>query len=138
MEEQDLKFYYSLRVEIFALFKFIFFRHLRIRDLMHISVGRIPQDEVIDLYQNTIAVLDIEHINQNGLTIRSMEVLGAGLKLITTNKNIINEDFFSEKSIMVIDRQNIKMDSTFFDHDQISPLDKKYTLKLWLSHILQF
>ena len=80
----------------------------------------------------------IEHINQNGLTIRSMEVLGAGLKLITTNKNIINEDFFSEKSIMVIDRQNIKMDSTFFDHDQISPLDKKYTLKLWLSHILQF
>ena len=138
MEELGLNFYYSLRVEIFALFKFLLFRHLRFKDLAYISIGRIPQEKVMELYANTIAVLDIEHIKQNGLTIRTMEVLGAGLKLITTNKNIIYEDFFSEKSIMVIDRQNIEMNTRFFDHDQTLPINKKYSSKLWLSHILQF
>jgi hypothetical protein len=138
MEEQNLNFYYSLRVEFFALLKFILFRQLKLRDLPHISVGRISQDRVIDLYSNSSAVLDIEHLKQNGLTIRSMEVLGAGLKLITTNKNIIYEDFFSKKSIVVLDRENINLDITFFNNDQIAPIDKKYSLKSWLSHILQY
>lgn len=138
MEEQKLNFYYSLRVEFYALLKFILFRQIKLRDIPYISIGRIPQDRVIDLYSNSFAVLDVEHIKQNGLTIRSMEVLGAGLKLITTNKNIVNEDFFSKKSIMVLDRENINIDITFFNKNQITPIDKKYSLKSWLSHILQF
>ena len=47
MEEQGLNFYYSLRVEIFALFKFLLFRHLRFKDLAFISIGRIPQDKIL-------------------------------------------------------------------------------------------
>ena len=40
------------------------------------------------------AVLDIEHPKQVGLTMRTFEVLASGRKLITTNRSIINHEFY--------------------------------------------
>jgi hypothetical protein len=132
-----LNFHYSLRVELLALFKFVFFRQLKLVDLPYISIGRISQNDVIKLYSNTIAVLDVEHIEQTGLTMRTIETLGAGVKLVTTNINIRNEDFFSENKIMVIDRVNPMISPSFFKGKEPERLDQQYSINSWLKQVLR-
>jgi len=48
-------------------------------------------------------VIDIVQKGQSGLTMRAIEALAAGKKIITNNKNIINEPFYNTKNIMIID-----------------------------------
>jgi hypothetical protein len=48
-------------------------------------------------------VIDIVQRGQSGLTMRAIEALAAGKKIITNNKNIINEPFYNNKNIMIID-----------------------------------
>lgn len=138
MINYGLKFHFSLRVDFLALFKFIVFRQLRVSDLPYISIGRISQQDVAKIYSNASAVLDIEHHKQNGLTMRTMEVLGAGLKLVTTNHNICNEDFFKEDNrIMVIDRENPSLNKDFFTRNTSQSFDQRYSIKSWVKCILQ-
>jgi hypothetical protein len=59
-------------------------------------------------------ILDIQHPSQTGLTIRTIEMIGAQKKLITTNADIVNYDFFDEQNILVIDRQNPILNPDFF------------------------
>jgi hypothetical protein len=138
MINYGLKFHFSLRVDVLALFKFLAFRQLRISDLPYISIGRISQQEVAKVYSNALAVLDIEHNKQNGLTMRTMEVLGAGLKLVTTNHNICDEPFFKKDIIMVVDRKNPRLSRDFFTSNTTQSLDQRYSIKSWIKCILQY
>lgn len=85
------------------------------------------------------AILDIEHPNQNGLTMRTFEVLASGKKLITTNSNIGNCDFFDSKRICVINRDHPILSESFFNSDPLPLPDsffEKYSLDGWLKEIL--
>ena len=104
-------------------------------DLKYITVGRISQERIIEAYSNASAVLDIEHHKQNGLTMRTLEVLGAGLKLITTNKNIRKEDFYSESNVLIIDRGMPNIDKDFLLRRSNIPLSKKYSIESWIKCI---
>lgn len=67
-----------------------------------------PYNYSFDYYLKRVkesnAVLDISHPNQTGLTLRSIETLGANRKLITTNEDIINYPFYNDAQIMIISR----------------------------------
>lgn len=65
----------------------------------------LPYAEVLRVMQGSVAVLDIEHPGQRGLTMRTFEVIGARKKLITTNREVIHYPFYSPERIQVIDRQ---------------------------------
>ena len=56
------------------------------------------------VFETSRAILDIEHARQTGLTIRTLEVLGAGKKLVTTNAAIRDYAFYDPARIQVIDR----------------------------------
>jgi hypothetical protein len=60
-------------------------------------------------------LLDIHRKEQNGLTFRVFESLGMNKKLITTNPDIINYDFYNPNNIHVIDEENIRFDAEFFN-----------------------
>lgn len=135
-KREGLKFKFSLRVDLFALFKFILYRQLSILDIPYISIGRMSQENVVNVYSNSTAVLDIEHNQQNGLTMRTMEVLGAGLKLVTTNKNIYQEDFFNEERILIIDREKPILTKSFFESAPLAPINPNYSIRSWLKLIL--
>ncbi len=73
------------------------------------------------------AVLDLAHPNQTGLTIRTIEVLfGAKRKLVTTNKDIANYDFYDEDNILIIDRNNLEIPKSFFEK-AFNPYSKTFT-----------
>ena len=90
---------------------------------------------------NSFAIFDIEHPLQRGLTIRSIEALGAGKKLITTNKSIVEEDFYNPKNIYILDRESLlEIPLSFFD-SPFQPIAEdiyyKYSISGWIDEIFQ-
>ena len=54
------------------------------------------------------AILDYNAYNQTGLSLRTMEALFFKKKLITSNKNIKNYDFYNKNNIFIIGEDNWK------------------------------
>ena len=71
---------------------------------------------------------------------RTIEILGLKRKFITTNKDIVNYDFYNPNNIMVIDREQPQIDFNFFDlpYEELDDnLYNKYSLKNWILEVLK-
>lgn len=122
---------------------------LMLRKLVDRSIGKLDPSRflfkpmslemIISCLAECDTVVDIEHTNQTGLTMRTFESLAAGKKLITTNKTIMQHDFYDPKRICVIDRRNPSIPSEFLV-SKAPPLSddfvKRYSLTGWLMEIL--
>jgi hypothetical protein len=99
----------------------------------------LRRDKVSDIFFESLAVLDIEHTNQNGLTMRTFEAIGARKKLLTTNSSIIHTDIYNPNNICVLDRDDISIPKLFFDtpYQNLSKsIYNKYSIDGWLNEIL--
>lgn len=94
--------------------------------------------EVNKYIKRSKILLDIHRKEQNGLTFRVFESIGLNKKLITTNPNIVNYDFYNPNNILVIDEKNMNFDLTFFK-TAYEPIPKniydKYTLEQWVNTV---
>ncbi|MBO0591353.1 capsular biosynthesis protein CpsH [Cellulophaga sp. E16_2] len=100
----------------------------------------LNKDGVLDIIKHSNCVLDIQRSVQSGLTMRTLEVLGAKKKLITTNKDIVNYDFYDKNNIFVIDRDNITFPLEFIKgkyHDIDSSIYEKYSINSWLREVFK-
>ena len=94
--------------------------------------------EMDQLFRDSRCVLDSPQDGQLGLTIRVLEALGAKKKLITTNKDIKNYDFYREENIYIYDG-NIDMDNVFFKKPYVEVdrhIYERYSIRSWLEEIL--
>ncbi|MNR06809.1 hypothetical protein D3C85_1229020 [compost metagenome] len=93
----------------------------------------------LDLIMKSKATLDMAHSQQTGLTMRTIELLGAQKKIITTNSDIVNYDFYDSQNILVIDRENPHFDTAFFKAE-FNPTPEqilhKYSINEWLKRML--
>ena len=75
---------------------------------------------------------------QSGLTSRTLESLGSKRKLITTNGNIVDYDFYNKQNIYILDRDSPMLNTEFFSTD-LYQLDyavySKYSLESWLINL---
>jgi hypothetical protein len=76
-------------------------------------VQPITSGEVASLISRSRAVLDIERTVQTGLTMRTVEVLASGRKLVTTNSYISNSNLYNSNNICIIDRDNPVISESF-------------------------
>lgn len=113
-EKQNLIFKSHLYITKLALLRLLVKRVITFKDIRFFKTFSASSDQIIKTYNETVAVLDVELSIQNGLTIRTFEVLGANLKLVTTNNNIKKESFFDAQQVLVINRNNIKIPVEFF------------------------
>lgn len=84
-------------------------------------------------------VLDIAHPDQSGLTMRTIELIGMQKKIITTNKDIINYDFYHPDNILIMDRESTFIDRNFIDSDYVPlsfDLINRYSINQWLKRML--
>jgi len=105
------------------------------------SFNPIAQDLLYEIYSSSSIILDIEHPNQQGLTMRTLESIGAGKKLITTNKSIQHYDFYNTNNIAIIDRyaSEHQIDPRFWDSPYQKPdecIYFRYSLKSWIREVL--
>ncbi|MEW6857184.1 hypothetical protein QYR58_03535 [Streptococcus iniae] len=104
-------------------------------NISEFSFVKKNSQEIIKTILDSKVVLDIQHPNQTGLTMRTIEMIGLNKKIITTNNSIVNYDFYNKNNILIIDRHNIEIDREFFE-TEYSALNqdvyKKYSLEFWL------
>lgn len=81
-----------------------FCKHLKMMwpDKSLIKLCKLPFRRYYEILSRSRFVLDIPSEKQSGLTMRTMEALSVGCRLITTNKNIKQEPFYNEESIFII------------------------------------
>ncbi|MEQ9772523.1 hypothetical protein ABRQ03_16955 [Pectobacterium jejuense] len=129
-------FVYFYCPSIFVFFyKKYFSKELKDVSIKQVSFVPMSSKDVLDIIGGSHCVVDIPHSAQRGLTMRTIEMLGAGKKIITTNKNIEEYDFFLKDNIYVLDDENTDglHDFLLKDYRQL-PLDiyTKYSLRSWL------
>ena len=97
----------------------------------------IPFDLMTDYYKRAKCIVDINHPHQSGLTMRTIETIGGGKKLITTNSFIKREPFYNDKMIQVIDRKEIVLDDRFFETKLEYEHIEKLEISNWLDELLK-
>lgn len=103
-----LRYLFSSPLTLFRLWPYIHFKPLSPHLLAYI-------------YSSSRCIVDIHHPNQSGLTMRVIESLLSGLKVITTNSYVLNEPIYSPDRVMMIDRQEPLFAQSFLS-SQFSPI----------------
>lgn len=80
---------------------------------------QLNYEEYLQMVSQSRAILDISNPGQDGLTMRVMEALFFHKKLITTNEDIVNYDFYRPENICVLNILNINIPEEFFKIDYI-------------------
>lgn len=111
------------------------YRGIKITEL---NYKKLSFDQVIDLYKKSQAVIDIPAEYQNGLTIRTFETLAMHKKLITSNKNIVECDFYHPDNIYIVEGDYELPTKEWFDKpfSMADDIIKKYSLTKWLNVLL--
>jgi len=139
-KEKKLKnfaFYYSPSRLVFFFFK-LFDESFKKFKYKNISFKSLKHEEIINLYKDSKVILDINHPNQRGLTMRVFEALGSSRKLITTNTDIKQYPFYNTNNVYVIDRNDISLDYGFFELPFIEineDLYHKMSISGWLEEL---
>jgi hypothetical protein len=118
----------------------LFNHSVKKEDFNLIRFKTITLSENIEKIQKSIALLDIELTYQSGLTIRTIESVGSNRKLITTNKDIVNYDFYDSNRIFLLNREQPVIPIDFIN-EPMKTYDKnileKYSLKGWIKDIFK-
>ena len=112
------------------------FKHTKINDFAY---EKLSFEKVYEIYDKSKTVLDIESITQTGLTMRTLEIIGLHKKLITTNPDIVNYNFYNENNIQLLDRNHPKVDEEFINRQylELEPsIYKQYSLESWIQNVL--
>jgi thiol-disulfide isomerase/thioredoxin len=99
----------------------------------------VPLSEVNDYADRSKVLLDIHRDGQIGLTFRIFESLELEKKLITTNTDIKNYDFYNPNNILIIDKNNPIIPTSFFEnkYEKIpESIYKKYTVEGWIENVI--
>lgn len=108
-------------------------------NFLTITKNHISLSEVNEFIEKSNTLLDIHRDNQSGLSFRVFESMGLHKKLITTNFNVKDYDFYNENNILVIDAENPKINLDFFKkpYEEIPEnIVLKYRLTGWVKEFI--
>lgn len=118
--------------------KFIITKDGRLSKEKHYYQQSIPYEKVIDYDTRSRAILNITMENQEGVTMRDMESVAIGVKLLTTNKNIVNKDLYNKNNVFILGINDIKELPEFLDKEYVDILHKikvNHTFEAMLNEI---
>lgn len=101
---------------------------------------RISYYQVLEYISKSKAILDYVSERQIGLTLRPLEALFFRKKLITNDMSIIDRDFYNDKNVFVIGKDDIKELYVFLSSPFIEVEKKirdKYDFKEWIERFYE-
>lgn len=99
----------------------------------------VAKSEMVKLIARSRIIVDIERSVQRGLTMRTIEMLGAGKKMISTNASVTSCDFYHPSNIAVIDRNDPVLDERFLSAEYVKPAPsvlERYSLSAWVNEVV--
>lgn len=141
-QNEGIRFYSYLYLQSIILYMYYkrkerVFKNSQLSEFHFKPLNTIETRKII---ASSKVVFDICNKNQNGLTMRSIEAIGGKKKLITTNKTIIDYDFFDQNNILVINETddfhkiNSFMRLKYINYPK--ELYQKYSLRNWIKQVL--
>lgn len=100
-----------------------------------ISNRFLPYEDVLKGLMESRAILDLPKPGQTGLTLRSLEALYFGRKLITSNVDIMDSDLYFKENVFVIGHDSWSELRVFLDgpmHSCGDDLLERYSFADWL------
>jgi hypothetical protein len=100
---------------------------------------KLTFDDSVKEMAKSRVIVDIEHPDQSGLTTRTLITVAMGKKLITTNEDTVNYDFYDPDMIWIIDRTNVEIPEEFMNKPNKKPSPEfyeKYSLRRWVLDVL--
>lgn len=138
LDNKNVNNYFLLYTGFFNYLRIIILKkQFQYRNILIYKPLKVSEN-IKNILQYTIS-LDITHPNQTGLTMRTIELIGLRKKFITTNKDIVNYDFYHENNILIIDREQPIINEQFFksDYENIAQdIIKSYSINSWVRNIL--
>lgn len=99
----------------------------------------LPVEILTDVFDRTEIIVDIEHPNQTGLTVRTFDIMRSSKKMVTTNRDIVNYDFYMFGNIQLINRDDPQIPDAFIER-KFTPYSEKilhfYSVDGWLEDVL--
>lgn len=139
-QEKEMFIYFFFPSPIVYIYRKICNKELRRAHYRDFNYTSLSADEIDDIWTRSTCILDSPQAGQFGLTIRTLEALGAKRKLITANADVVNYDFYREENIYVYDGSDFNYDSPFFtkEYEEV-PCDvyEKYSLSSWLETLFK-
>lgn len=94
---------------------------------------------MMELLSESYCSIELPALSQVGLTTRPFEALGTRTKIITTNKDIVNYDFYNPTNVLVIDDHSFDIDPEWFEKPYVNVptnITNKYTIDTFIEDIL--
>ncbi len=111
-------FYMYVPSKMMYYLKRLFVKEYRVTKASDFRFDSVSAQDIVALLKRAGAVIDIQHAKQSGLTMRTIEMLGANKRMITTNQKVRHYDFYHEDNIQIIDREAPQVDADFFKADK--------------------
>lgn len=106
----------------------------RALDKDSLTTYKLSKDEYFELLCRSKVVLDIQSLTQTGATMRSIETLAASRKLVSTNKMLENEQFFSPVNIMIWNvNEQLELSELMYNDFDHSKDDEIYSVNQWIT-----
>lgn len=108
--------------------------------LRNLHLSSIDNEKFVNMMRDSSAVFDFANHVQNGFTMRLMENLCAGKKIITNNRNVLEAPFYSPDRFFVYDNLSFEGVKEFLQVPLQNPQRKfeEYHITSFLKRILSF
>ena len=134
-------FFYIQNLLVY-FFRLVIERSIKWIPINFISFKSLSQEKVRNVYLSSKFILDINHPHQVGLTMRTFEAIGLNKKLITTNQHIKIYKFYNPELIIVLDRNNLDIDSRYFkknenetEYNNLNKFRSRLTVEGWIRSV---
>ena len=107
----NMYFYPFLQSKFIYYFYKCFKKEYKKTSISDFKFDKISSLEIADIVAKSRLIVDIQHPKQTGLTMRTIEMLCMNKKIMTTNSDIKNYDFYNDNNIQIIERDNVKIDA---------------------------
>lgn len=98
----------------------------------------ITYDQIIDYDTRSRAILNMTMENQEGVTMRDMESVAIGVKLIATNRNIVNKDLYHKNNVFILGVDDLNDLPQFLRKDSVdvwNSIKENHTFEAMLNEI---
>jgi len=141
LEKEGIRIYSFLFInKLQYLYNKVFVKQFWFAKRNEFNFKQLKNEDIIEIIKKSNTVFDIPHEAQSGLTMRTIETLGARKKLITTNKQIKKYDFYDENNIMILNDDNFEEVINFLKQeyrDIPEHIYKQYNLSSWVRNIIE-
>lgn len=124
---------YSLKTHFYMPLRYYLIERLKGTklDSKLLSYKKMKREVYIDLLQKSKAIVDVSNAKQTGMAMRVIDALGAGKKILTTNKWITRDENCELNQIVIIDMKNISIPSGFLE-TKVQPVKFDFSIDKWL------